>query len=312
MTFRITNPGFYHTMTAVEYFADPCPEPSLTQSICKVLLDQSPLHARCAHPRFSEAHEDEDAEKYSAAHAIGNAAHAILIGRGKEIAVGEWDNWRTKEAQTFRKLQTDNGHMPILSKHMATAQSMVNAAHAQLNRAGWSSAFHPDSGNGEVVACWEEKGIWFRTMIDWLTPDCTVCYDLKTSAASFAPHVIGRKMVDDGWDVQAAMHERALNALDPDGAGRRKFRFVALENYLPFALVPVELSETWLTMGRKKLAIAIDLWREAITSGKFEGYPSSVQYPEYPGYAESQWLGREMEYADRPAPGKMLNDLSGG
>lgn len=300
--------GIHFDVSAADYFADPCPQPSLTQSICKVLLDQSALHAKYEHPRLkpsADTDEEPAAEKYVAAQAIGNAAHAILIGRGKTLAVGEFDSWRTDPAKKFRAAAELAGQTPILNKHMLTAHNMVLAVRLQLVNAGWEDAF--SQGHGEVVACWEEDGIWFRTMIDWLTPDGRALYDLKTSAASFAPHVINRKMVDDGWDIQAAMHERAMNALDPAGAGRRKFRFVALENYAPYAMVPVELSETWLTMGRKKLEVAIAMWREAIKSGQFAGYPTEVCRPDYPNYKETEWLGREVEMADRK--GAMPHDL---
>ena len=297
----IEQPGIYLDMPTADYFADPCIQPSLTQSLAKVLLAQSPLHAKCEHPRLMPA--DDEAEeptgKYVAAQAIGNAAHAKLIGRGKEIAVGEFDSWRPDAAKKFRAEAEKAGRAVILNKHMLTAHAMVLAVKLQLVSAGWFDAFK--EGNGEVVVCWQEDGIWLRTMIDWLSPDRRVAYDLKTSAASFAPHVIGRKMVDDGWDIQAAMHERALNAVDPDGAGRRKFRFVALENYPPYAVVPVEMTETWLTMGRKKLDMAITLWRHAMRTGNFPGYPAEAQCPEYPGYAEAQWLEREIIEHDRRA-----------
>jgi hypothetical protein len=46
----IIQPGIYYDITPADYFADPCPEPSATQSVLKVLLDQSPAHARCEHP----------------------------------------------------------------------------------------------------------------------------------------------------------------------------------------------------------------------------------------------------------------------
>lgn len=298
---KIDKPGIYFGVSATDYFADPAPQPSLTQSVCKVLLNQSALHAKHEHPRLAPKAdgEDEPTEKYVAAQAVGNAVHATLIGRGKELAVGEFDNWKTKAAQAFRAEAEGNGKTAILNKHMTQAHDVVLAIRLQLANIGWTDAFK--EGNGEAVVCWQEDGIWFRTMLDWITPDLRAAYDLKTTAASFAPHIIGRKMVDDGWDIQAAMHERALDAIDPDGAGRRKFRFVAVENYPPYALVPVEMTEAWLTMGRKKLAMAVDIWREAMRSGRFEGYPLEPCRPEYPGFKEAEFLGRELEHNDRKA-----------
>lgn len=296
---KIEKPGIYYDFPTEAYFADPCPAPSLTQSIAKVLIEQSPLHAKVEHPRLTPPTEAEEDEKYSAAKAIGNAAHRMLIGRGKEIASAPWDDWKTKEARAFRAEQTQAGKEPVLKKHVDEAHMMALAAQLQLQQCGWGEAFR--EGAGEVVLAWEEDGIWLRTMIDWLGADLTSCYDLKTGGVSFAPHLIGRKMVDDGWDVQAAMHERALNALDPKRAGRRKFRFVGLENYLPYALVPVEMTEAWLTMGRKKLDYAIGQWRRCIETGVWQGYGSEIVRPEYPGWKETEWLNREQQIADGPS-----------
>jgi hypothetical protein len=89
---NITKPGIYRDFPTAHYFADPCPEPSLSQSVAKILVEQSPLHAFQAHPRLYVPTADEDAdEKYDKARAIGNAAHALMLDRGKVLAVGEFD-----------------------------------------------------------------------------------------------------------------------------------------------------------------------------------------------------------------------------
>lgn len=294
---RIEKPGIYFDIPSKAYFDDPCPRPSLTQSLVKVLLDQSPRHAQYEHPRLApQKAADEEAEKYVKAQAIGNAVHAVLIGRGKELAIGDFDSWRSKGAQLFKANAEAAGKTPILAHHYGEAQRVVNAARLQLDECGWTEAFR--AGRGEVVLAWEEDGLWFRAMIDWLSPDKRILTDLKTTGGSFAPHIVGRVAVDAGWDIQAAMYERGLNRLDPDNSGRRKFRFAALENYEPYALVPVELSETWLTMGRKKLEVAIHIWRDAMTQNRFEAYPTAPIVPEYPGYRENEWLTREQTFHD--------------
>lgn len=319
---KITEPGIYLDVPSEDYFADCCPAPSLTQSVAKILLDRSPAHARLEHPKLAPLVDDEDepAEKYDAAKAIGNAAHRMLIGRGKTLAVEDFPNWTTKVAQQFKKAAIEAGQEPILGKHMRRASALVVAARRQLTDVLWSSAF--SKGNGEVVVAWQEENIWFRTLIDWMVSPTEV-YDLKTSGISCAPHNIGKVAADAGWDIQAAMHERALDAVDPAGHGRRRFRFVAVENEPPYALVPVELSEAWLTMGRKKLAMAIGIWSECLATGEWPSYPPKPVVPEYPGYKETSWLQREEEWAAHPkyrqtrdairaARAPMLTDLRGG
>lgn len=298
---RITKPGIYKGMSSEAYFADPCADPSLTQSVAKIMLEQSPLHAHAAHPRLGGATEGDDGEeKYVKAKAIGNAAHRILLGRGKDLAIGDFDSWRGKDAGAFKTEAYAKGRCPILAEHYASAENLACRSRNQLDDAGWKDAFR--LGDGEVVLCWAEgegaDRIWLRTMIDWVTPDLCALYDLKTSATSFAPPGLGFKIDDDGWDVQAAMHERGLAVLDPHNAGRRTFRFVALEQDAPHALVPVELSEHHLALGRRKLAVAINLWRQCTKTNTWPGYGTEPVTPSVPSFRESRWIEREVANVD--------------
>ena len=284
---QISAPGIYLDMTTAAYFGDPCPAPSLTQSIAKVLLDRSPLHAYGAHPRLGgevDRHED-----YVSAQAIGNAAHKLFLGRGKVIVVIEAPDFRTKEARATRDAVSAEGKVPIRAKHHGRAQTMVKRAHEQLEALGLA---HP-VGDSEAVVAWEEDGIWLRSMIDLLSPDRRTIIDLKTTGMSCAPHSIGRMMNDAGWDVQAAMHERGLFATDASGAGRRRHLFIAQENEEPYALTVVQISEAVMTMGRKKLAVAMDIWRRCIEGDRWPGYPPEIVVPELPTWAETSWLERE-------------------
>lgn len=285
--------GIHLDMPTAQYFADCCPAPSLTQSIAKVLLEQSPAHARLEHPRLRppSVSDDEPAEKYDSAKVIGDAAHAMMIERGKDICEAKFDNFKTKAAQEFR--DENAGKVVILSKHLRRASAMVNAARASIELIEWHAAF--EDGNGEVVIAWEESGIWFRSLIDWKASTIPVCYDLKTSGMSVAPHSIGMMIEKAGWHIQAAMHERGLDVLEPRDAGRRKFRFLAQENYPPYAVTPVELDEHWMTLGRKKLQFAVDIWRRCIETDHWPAYPLVPLVPDYPGFRETQWLAREIE-----------------
>lgn len=306
----IDKQGIYFDMPDAVYRADPTPTPSATQSLLKILLDQSPAHARLEHPRLCPPTKQDDApaEKYDHDKAIGNAAHAMMIGRGKDIACGEFNNFQTKEAKAFRDDPGNAGKIVILSKHLRRAEAMVNVARASLELIEWHGAF--EDGNGEVVIAWQEDGLWLRSLVDWKCNAAPICYDLKTSGMSIAPHGLGPLIEKAGWHVQAAMHERGLDVLEPADAGRRKFRFLAQENYPPYAVVPVELGEHWLTMGRKKLQMAIDIWRQCIETDTWPAYPLMPITPEFPGYKETQWLTREIEHADRKPPGRNGRDAA--
>jgi hypothetical protein len=296
---KITQPGIYKDMSAEDYFADPCVEPSFSQSIGKILIDQSPLHARQAHPRLAEPveGEDEEAESYDKAKAIGNAAHTLMMDRGKVLAVGDFKDWKKKEAKEFKAEALAAGKEPILRKHFETAGRMVDAAIEQLTRIhGCQNAF--THGDAEVVIANVEDGIWLRSMVDWITPDLREVWDLKTSGMSASPYATGKQMASAGWHLQAAMHERILDALDPAGAGRRRFFYVCQENEAPFALTVNEIGEAALTIGRKQIDYAIKMWAHCLTKNVWPAYPPRIIRPELPAWAENSWLARELAEDD--------------
>jgi hypothetical protein len=315
----IDKPGIYFDITAVDYHADPCPAPSFTQSIGKVLLEKSPAHARLIHPRLCPppvTADDDVPEKYVAAQAIGDAAHALLIGRGKAVAVGDYDGWRSKEAKAFREEALAAGKVAITAKHMARAWAMVGAASAQLGHADHDWFFSQAVGAGEVVVAWQEDDIWLRTMVDWMNVQTkSVIVDYKTSSLSCAPHAVEDRPSVMSWDLQAAMHERGLDAVDPDNAGRRKHFYVNQENEPPYALTVVQIGEADLTMGRKKLAMAIDIWSRCMATNTWPAYPAETVMSRPRGYLETKWLEREVEHHEhheRRDREPMLTDLTGG
>lgn len=290
---QITEDGIYTDMGSAEYFADPCPVPSLTQSISKILIDRSPLHAWHAHPRLRK--EVKWAEDYVSAQAIGNAAHKLFLGRGKEIVVIEAEDFRTKAAKEARDAAMMIGDVPILPKHMKRATAMVAVAQEVLGKLGLADF----SGDTETVIAWQEGETWFRSMLDKLSTSRTIVLDYKTSGMVCAPYMIGKMMTDAGWDVQGAMHERGLDILHPETAGRRRHLFVAQENEVPYAVTVAELTPDCLTMGHKKLQTAVDIWQRCMKHDRWPGYPMEICRPEYPAYAEAKWLEREIQDAAR-------------
>ena len=289
-------PGIYRDMDSATYFDDPCPEPSLSQSIAKVILERSPLHAMHEHPRLRPATTDDDeTEKYDKAKAIGNGAHAVMIGRGKTLAIIKANDFKGGEAKKLRDTAYAEGKTPILEKHLWIASDIVASGLSQLKRHEDSDAFQ--NGAGEVALIWQEDGtgIWCRALIDWLHDDLRTVDDYKTSGMSMAPHVIGLRAETAGWHIQAAFIQRGLDVLDPKGAGRRRFRFIAQEqDGKPYALTSMHMDEHWLTMGRKKVQAAMSTWHGAIRTGRWQGYPAQAIHPEYPSFREKQWLEREL------------------
>lgn len=310
---KITKPGIYRGISVADYHGDPCPEPSFSQSLGKILIESSPLHAKIAHPRLTPPTPDDEEEKYIKAQAIGDAAHALMIGRGKDLAIAEFDDWKTKAAQMFKAHALGEGCTPILQDHYKEAERIVIDGRQQIRNHGENDCFA--NGAGEVALIWQEGPLWFRCLVDWLHDDLRTVDDYKTTGMSVAPHVLGVRAADAGWEIQAAMIERGLDALDPDNAGRRKFRFIAQEQDAPYALNVMVMDEHWLTMGHKKLDHAVAIWAHCMRTGQWPGYPPFAVTPEYPAFKEAQWLKREIGEAAQarmPNAEPMLKSLAGG
>jgi hypothetical protein len=217
------------------------------------------------------------------------------------MSVGEFEDWRSGPAKAFKLASLSEGNEPILRKHFNIAGEMADAAIEQLNRiSGCQNAF--THGDAEVVIANCENGIWLRSMLDWITPDLREVWDLKTSGRSASPYATGRLMADAGWHIQAAFHERILDAIDPKGAGRRKFYYVAQENEAPYALTVNQIGEAPMTIGRKQVDYAIGIWSHCLRRNTWPAYPLKIIRPELPAWAESSWLGREIEEASENDP----------
>lgn len=288
---QITTPGIYRDITEAEYRADPFGG-SFTQSLAKVLLNYSPLHAREESVLAEPRDDDEEAEKYVKAQAIGNAVHKEILGRGKEIEVIDAKDFKKDVAKEARDLAIADGRVPILSKHMLIADRMIRRAREQLHRHEDKDAF--TAGSGEVMICWQEDGVWFRALVDWLSNDLRTVDDYKSSGMCLAEHVLGKRAETAGWHLQHAFISRGLDVLDPAGAGRRRHRNIAQEQFHPFALNVMHHDKYWLTMGAKKVEAAISVWKAARKTNRWACYPPKSVCPEYPKYAESQWLDREL------------------
>lgn len=299
------SPGIHFDVDPVDYFNDPCVEPSVSQSLIKTLLEQSPAHARAQHPRLAlplpAEVEEEHAEKYDKTKTIGSAFHGMLLGRGKELAIGDYPTWQSKDAKQHKADALEEGMIPILEKHYQVALAMYGAAVQQMQERGLMRHFEPDAGRSEVVLVWKVGGIMCRTMIDRLSGDMLEVLDLKTTGLNAAPPA-GSLMAEAGWPMQAAMHELGLDTLDAKNAGRRRHTFIVIEQYPPFALVHYVMTEALVHLGRKRLHMGLRTWEDCVRSGVWPAYPIEAQYPEMPGWIEKKWTEAELEHEHRHGP----------
>lgn len=81
---NILKAGIHFDVKADDYFADPCEEPSFTQSLAKVLVGQTPLHARYEHPRLAPPKPDDEDEA-----CVAHGMHSIAERTTLPVRVGD-------------------------------------------------------------------------------------------------------------------------------------------------------------------------------------------------------------------------------
>lgn len=270
-----------------QYHADQVADgPTLSASIAKILVGQSPAHAKAAHPRLNPNLKRDDDPKFE----LGNVCHSLLL-QGIEIAqVLGYDNWRTAAAKEDRELARQHGLIPMLAHQWGDVEAMVNATHAWIAGLDVNPLPFTD-GQPEKTLIWEEAGVTCRARLDWLRDDLTVIDDYKTTSANANPKPWSdRTMYGIGGDVQAAFYLRGLRAVT--GADAR-FRFVVQETYAPFALTVIDIGSDVLTLADAKIDKALAIWKDCLATDVWPSYPQTAYRAELPPWEESRWLERE-------------------
>ena len=281
---EITQPGIY-SVPATVYHGDPAPEPSISASLIRMLLEASPLHAWRAHPRLGACQEPEE----TAFSDCGRAAHALLLEGRDLIDVIDAKDWRTNAAKDARDDSRLAGRVPLLPDDAAAVYAMAEAARQQLADHEACDTF--TAGKAEQTVLWREGDVWCRALVDWL-PDQPrwPLQDYKTTGMSANPAAWERRLVAE-YDIQAAWYLRGVAAVR--GARPSGFRFVVQETAAPYLLSVLSPGPDVLALADRKIERALAIWRECRRTGRWPGYPTRVATVTLPGWVEARWLERE-------------------
>lgn len=302
----IDKPGIYN-VSSEDYHADPCPTPSLSSSIVKVLVTETPLHAWTAHPRLNPNFEPDEDDKFI----IGTAAHSLILGDPKQFAILQYDDFRKKEAQDAKAKAKAAGKIPLLEKHWRRLDEMVSAALDQMSSSTeFSNVFR--NGKPEQTLIWCEgdgaDALWFRARPDWLPDDRDTPYDdYKTSEVSDPEKWARSILFSVRHDIQAAFYRRGIRAL---GLNRQpKMRFVIQEPTEPFCLSGVEMTGEILELADREIERAIRRWRWCRENNHWPGYPAKFHRPDMPGWLETARMEAEIRRDDAAKAAKIDPDL---
>ena len=261
--------GIY-SLPATRYHADPCPQPSLSNSIANILISQSPLHAWHAHSRLNPNYQPETDSRFD----LGSAAHMLLLERDlTKIAVVAADDWRTKVAKEARDVARSNGQFSVLARHYASMVQMVAAARTFI--ASTELAGILDTGLPEQTVIWQEGSAWCRARPDLLSAAHKVILDYKTTENA-EPEAFIRQIGRMGYDLQAEWYTRGLAAFGPEPT----FVFLAQEISAPYACSLVGLANSYRAVGQSKVERALGLWKRCTETNTWPSYSTRICYAE--------------------------------
>lgn len=272
-------------MTPMRYHADPCAEPSLSNSVAQLLIDSSPLHAWTAHPRLNPKHVRKTAAKLLD---FGSACHRLVLGEGAEIVEVRADAFRTKEAKAARDEAYLLDQIPLLSKDLDRARALAEAAHFQLGNT-------LDGFSAEVVVAAHGPGGWERIMLDGLSPNGLTLVDYKTTeaGAGASASAFAKTAGNMGYDFQEAFYRKVYTNALPALQGRIEFLFIVQEARPPFALSVLRISEPDVHVAERKVDAAREAWGKCRALNQWPGYPRGVQIVNLPQWSSREWLERE-------------------
>lgn len=282
MNARVEKPGIYDMPEAI-YHADPCQDPSLSNSIARILLDQSPMHARYAHPRLNL---EREAFEVTSTMEFGTALHKLLLGKGSAIVEVKADDYRTKLAKEVRDAARESGSVPLLSEAYERVHICADSVLEQMKqREDCAEFFAP--GRSEAVMIWRKGDIWCRGMVDRLPDDPKApIFDVKSTGMSANPIEWDRRMVK-AYRTQDRFYAQGSKILR--GATPQPMRFIVAEMKAPFAVSVLTPAPSLQSLADEDVARAQKIWGDCLKKDEWPGYPHTAHI-EAPN-----WLLREAE-----------------
>jgi len=261
------------TLSADDYHSDPCPAPSLSSSIAKILINQSPKHAWYAHPRLNPSYKPVEDSRFD----IGSVAHMMLLEkRSDRVTIVNADDWRTKAAKEAREEAWSNGRIPILARHFDKVSEMTDQARVYVQTTELAGIF--ENGHAEVSMRWQEGNAWCRSRLDLLSETFNVILDYKTTENAEQEAFI-RQIGRMDYDLQAEFYVRGANAQEA-GYKEPVFVFLAQEISAPYSCSLVSLANSYRAVGQKKVERALAVWKNCVATNRWPAYSAAIAYAE--------------------------------
>lgn len=273
------------------YHADPCPEPSLSASLGKVLINRSPRAMQWKHPLLRPAHLPPVEEKWVDQTVFGTVVHKLVLGRGKDVVEVDAKDWKTDASKRERADITVAGKVAILKHRLAEAKVIATELRPHVE------ALSPVAT--EVVLIWLDHAtdgtpVWCRAMLDILT-DAPLIGDLKITGGELTDAFVGRQVGSMSYDYSMAWYRRGLSAVKPELAGRIDTQLIFAERKEPLDVFRLPLTEGNLHVADRQGQVAIDRFAACLKANHWPGVCPTPRSLEIPDWHQRQFLAAELE-----------------
>ena len=284
--------GIFKSVPPDVYHNDPCPQPSLSCSIAKVLLNQSPAHAWAAHPRMNPLYRHDDSTRTD----LGTVAHDVLLQGGTDNVVvldpAEFpsktgsipDGYTNANIRKARDNVRALGKIPILKPVHDQVMGMVAVARNFVQGSDLDGCFGAD-WDAETTVIWQANGCYMRSRLDRYSSSARIIMDYKTTGNANPDYLTRRVILDGGYDVQAAFYRRAI---DFHVGELLSFLFLFQEIEPPYLCSIVGLEPALQELGEMKVDHATALWAANMKSGQWPGYSKRTHWAIAPAWALAQ------------------------
>jgi hypothetical protein len=266
----VGNGWILHNVSVEDYYADRLPldiPPTLSASVAKVLVSQTPAHARLLHAKLRTPEESADREDdTTVAKTKGTLIHRLVLGAGGDLVEIDYPSYSKKDAQQQRDRALDEHKIPVL-KHVL--REMRKSAEMILLRLR-SEGIELD-GESEVPMVWRETAldgtvVYCRGLVDHIWLGESHIMDLKT-IQSADQDSCEKSIASYDYDIQSAAYSSGLKALQPDMDPTFDFAFCEVE--APNSVTVGTLDGLLQHEGEKAWAIAVNRWAKALATKEF-------------------------------------------
>jgi hypothetical protein len=290
----VNKPGVYPDLPDADYFADPVPWGSLSNSGAKLLMPPS-----CpALYRYWTDHPRPPKDEFD----FGHAAHKMVLGVGPVIVPVEphttrngtlSEDWNTNEIKAQVAEIRQSGLVPLKRSEFDSVVAMARALRAHPFA---GKLLAPDDAQVELSVFWvdDETGVMRRGRYDilrTLAGGQPAIVDYK-STPNAAPEKCSKWMYDFRYHWQGAGYIDGARALGLGGEDTA-FLLVFQEKDPPYLVTVAEPDPIALRAAREDNRRALEKYAECVGTDTWPGYAQDVIPLALPSWAERRFLAEE-------------------